>query len=843
MTNSNRWENAPAPDTPLPNIGQAALLLLLLGWLFVIPIAVSAALEFAEFIPPSLTAYISVIVTGTLLVLPIVGMMALSRGQDWSHLQPFTWALLVLAVYIIVATLLRAIAPSVSYPTTWPLQSMLRLLILTPLVFGLGVLGLRQVGVPGEMVPHAMGLDRPPLAGLLATFILIPIVTIGWPITGTLGDRWQVLYIGLQALGQMLPEVIMMWGVILGIITFNFQRHKALAALFTLFIYIAFLPSLIVPNNDWSALTWLIMGMPLALMMIELRALTGSIWVGILFATVYQATPTLFTDPRVQVPLITQPWQTAAFLWLVFGTGLIALLLWGGRQVLQPRWQLSALTTAGVALLAALFCSGLWSGLWLGAGEPGTYDDDVLIILTEQADLSEASTIVDPIARREFVRDALLEIAMQTQTPIWTELDALGLTYRPFYLINMIRVEGGQAWIDELEALPNVDRVMLNPNVRPYPTEELNIGYGAPLESAGDGPDWNILQVNADQVWEMGITGEGIVIAGQDTGYAWEHPAIRARYRGVVETEGEIDHTYDWHDAWDNSPIPFDDGQHGTHTMGTMVGDDGNGNQIGIAPGATWIGCRNMRRGLGNPASYTDCMEFFLAPYPPGGDPFTDGDVTMAPHVINNSWGCPDIEGCDDGVLEPAVEALRSAGIMMVVSAGNSGPGCQSVSEPPARYDAVFSVGATGRGGFITGFSSRGPVLRSEALMKPDITAPGSNIRSSLPGGRYGLADGTSMAGPHVAGLVALLWSANPDLIGDIDETERIIRESAQPTEVMATCGLTEPAPENPDLIDQIEALANATTCACGDVAGVPNNVYGWGEIDALAAVKLALGE
>ncbi|MCB0214333.1 MAG: S8 family serine peptidase, partial [Anaerolineae bacterium] len=191
--------------------------------------------------------------------------------------------------------------------------------------------------------------------------------------------------------------------------------------------------------------------------------------------------------------------------------------------------------------------------------------------------------------------------------------------------------------------------------------------------------------------------------------------------------------------------------------------------------------------------------------------------------------------------LEPAADALRAAGIMMVVSAGNSGPGCQTVSEPPARYDSVFSVGATNLGSSITSFSSRGPVPGDESLLKPDISAPGSNIRSSLAGGGYGTADGTSMAGPHVAGLVALIWSANPDLIGQIDATEDIIRQSAEPAEVVTTCQI-DPAnsTDEPSVLEELENLVDSSTCACGDVTGVPNNVYGWGEINALKAVQLA---
>src|SRR6476646_7675084 len=82
----------------------------------------------------------------------------------------------------------------------------------------------------------------------------------------------------------------------------------------------------------------------------------------------------------------------------------------------------------------------------------------------------------------------------------------------------------------------------------------------------------------------------------------------------------------------------LDDFFHGSHTTGTAIGDDGAGNQIGMAPGAKWIGCRNMDVGNGTPARYIECMEFFLAPYPIGGG---QGDPTKAPDITINSWGCP----------------------------------------------------------------------------------------------------------------------------------------------------------------------------------------------------------
>jgi len=224
-----------------------------------------------------------------------------------------------------------------------------------------------------------------------------------------------------------------------------------------------------------------------------------------------------------------------------------------------------------------------------------------------------------------------------------------------------------------------------------------------------------------------------------------------------------------------------------------------------------------MEEGWGTPATYAECFEFFLAPYPIGGNPSTDGVPSLAPHVINNSWTCPPSEGCDWDTLQAIVENVRAAGIVVVVSAGNSGSGCGTVQDPPAIYDAAFSVGATDSGGSIASFSSRGPVtVDGSGRLKPDVTAPGSWVRSSVPGGGYGWKSGTSMAGPHVAGTVVLLWSAAPSFIGDVDTTEQIIAQPARPR-IDASCG--------------------------GDPSGRPNNVYGWGIVDALAAVQEACAE
>jgi subtilisin family serine protease len=248
---------------------------------------------------------------------------------------------------------------------------------------------------------------------------------------------------------------------------------------------------------------------------------------------------------------------------------------------------------------------------------------------------------------------------------------------------------------------------------------------------------------------------------------------------------------------------------------GTAVGTDGAENRIGMAPGARWIGCRNMDQGNGTPARYTECFQFFLAPTDSAG---ANPRPELGADVTSNSWGCPPSEGCTDpDVLRAVVENTRAAGIFVAVSAGNSGPSCSTVDTVPAFYDAAFSVGASSIVDTIAGFSSRGPVIVDGSnRMKPDVTAPGVSIRSSIPGAAYSRFSGTSMASPHVAGAVALLWSAVPALANHVPETEALLRATA----VRLTS-------------DQ----------ECGGVSGsaVPNPVFGWGRIDVAAAVASAL--
>ena len=439
---------------------------------------------------------------------------------------------------------------------------------------------------------------------------------------------------------------------------------------------------------------------------------------------------------------------------------------------------------------------------------------EFLVFLREQASLRDAALLASKEEKGELVSRTLRETAVRSQAPVLSELKDLGAVVRPYWIANMVWVRGDLEIVRRMAERDDVLRVSANPRValRRLPPDP------ARDPEAPDAVEWGIAKTGAPSVWSLGFKGAGVVVAGQDTGYDWDHPALKAKYRGWNGSSAS--HDYSWHDAIHSgggacgadSPVPCDDDEHGTHTMGTMVGSDGT-NQIGMAPDAKWIGCRNMDQGNGTPATYAECFEWFVAPTNLAG---LDPDPAKAPHVINNSWGCPPSEGCTDPlVLKTVVENTRAAGIVVVVSAGNSGSSCGSVSDPPAIYDASFAVGATDSSDGIASFSSRGPAtVDGSGRLKPDVSAPGVSIRSSVPGVGYGSMSGTSMAGPHVAGHVALLLSAMPQWKGQVALVEDRIARSAVPRTSAQTCGGV-PGTE------------------------VPNNTFGWGRIDALSSVSM----
>ena len=492
----------------------------------------------------------------------------------------------------------------------------------------------------------------------------------------------------------------------------------------------------------------------------------------------------------------------------------------------------SSLTTTSSLTMTPKVDPGLFEALRRG----GTAD--VLVLFGPSPDLAPARRERDKVRRARWVYDALRDAARRAQAPLIERLDRDGVPHQRFWIVNAVRTRLDAPSLAAVRRMAGVTQIVAN---RPHhglaalPPGEEPEEPPPPPQYITNAIEWGVNRVEGPWAWGQGYRGQGVVVAGQDTGYDWDHPALTNTYRGYNPVTGLVSHNFNWHDSIHgdigtpngngcgyNSPVPCDDHNHGTHTMGTMVGNDlspndpnwpaGAPNAVGLAPGAKWIGCRNMDNGDGIPSTYIECFEWFVAPYPIGGNPMTDGDPTKAPDVINNSWGCPSSEGCTGPEIEPALNAADAAGILVVVSAGNAGSACSTINDAPAMYPRSLSVGATNSGDNLAGFSSRGPVTYlGQTLAKPEISAPGVSVRSSIVGTGYATFQGTSMAGPHVAGAAALLMSADPALRGQTDLLKAILTRTSD-VRLNNSCG--------------------------GAPGGRPNHLYGWGIVNARHAIE-----
>jgi hypothetical protein len=352
-----------------------------------------------------------------------------------------------------------------------------------------------------------------------------------------------------------------------------------------------------------------------------------------------------------------------------------------------------------------------------------------LVLLSQQAHpRPPLSAVPDRAAQGRAVMDALRDVATASQPPVRAQLDALGTRHRAYWVANLLAVEGNRAVVEAMAARPDVLKI------------ETDRAFRVPLETADalapqalTATEWNLSWINVPSVWALGDTGQNAVYANADTGVQWTHPALQPHYRGW--NGAAADHNYSWWDAIHadidgngnpcgfNLSAPCDDNGHGTHTMGTGVGDDGAGNQIGVAPGAKWIACRNMDANVGRPSTYIECMQFFLAPTNLNGN---NPDPSKRPDAVGNSYVCPSSELCTANSLLMAMDNLRAAGVFMAASAGNSGSACSTIGDPPALYDSAISVGATGfQSNTIASYSSRGPVTADgSGRAKPDLGHP-----------------------------------------------------------------------------------------------------------------------
>ena len=482
-----------------------------------------------------------------------------------------------------------------------------------------------------------------------------------------------------------------------------------------------------------------------------------------------------------------------------------------------------------------------------------------LVTLRAQADLEQvqARTFATLAQRRTAVVDALVETARTTQGPVKALLDAhMGAghatAYFPYYIVNGLAVQGDLATVialarreDVLYIAANYRLVQLKqPDAYTSTPEDVAgaVGAGvippalgvippAPGSTIGglDPANWNIDLIDAERVWnELGIDGRGAVVADFDTGVDWDHTALKAQYRGWDGTTAN--HNYNWFEFdarnpayWDPngnygrsaSSIPYDCSDHGTHTMGTMVGDGGTSStQIGVAPGAQWIAVpgicgRTMPDGYADDIGGIRTFQWLLCPTDLSGD-LSTRDCSKAPDVINNSWGS---SSPADDTFRPIIQALRAAGIVTVFASGNPSAGLGSIGSPASIPEAV-AVGATDRDDAITSFSGRGPSFY-EGVQKPQLTAPGRSVLSSVPGNGYASFSGTSMAAPHVSGLVALMVSAD--------------------------LRTRDPRDRRRDLsVDELLAFIQYSAVDLGPSG--PDDEYGYGRIDAYRAVRWVLG-
>lgn len=350
------------------------------------------------------------------------------------------------------------------------------------------------------------------------------------------------------------------------------------------------------------------------------------------------------------------------------------------------------------------------------------------------------------------------------------EMEAGTVTdYHSYHIVNGMAVTANQEIAEKIANFPEVEKILKNE------TRQLDSTFDKDednsLENNLNEVEWNVDNIDAPGAWNMGIDGTGTVVASLDTGAQWDHPALKNNYRGYDEATDEVDHQYSFFDATvAGQEEAYDDEGHGTHVTGTMVGNESDGsNQVGVAPGAEWISVK-VFDAAGNTTDdiLLEGAEWLLDP---------GGRVDLAPDAVNNSWSGG--SGIDEWYWE-TVENWREYGIFPEFSAGNTtitNPGGPGSVANPANYPHSFATGATDSDDMLADFSLRGPSPYDE--LKPNVSAPGVNVRSSVPGGGYGISSGTSMAGPAVTAVAAMLRQVNADI--SIETMEEVLMDTATP--------------------------------------------------------------
>ncbi|CAL8145234.1 unnamed protein product [Orchesella dallaii] len=378
-------------------------------------------------------------------------------------------------------------------------------------------------------------------------------------------------------------------------------------------------------------------------------------------------------------------------------------------------------------------------------------------------------------------------LAETTQKNVVSILNTKNVKYDAYWISNQVFVkEASYDLVKAIAALPEVAEVR----------EEIIVYIDEPIQGDAEiNAEWGIEKIEAEAAWALpgGNNGQGVVVSSIDTGVRVTHESLRNNFRS---SKG-------WFDPYTRTATPTDNNGHGTHTMGTIAGSGG----IGVAPGAQWISCRGCSTSSCTENALNACGEFITCPTDADG---SGADCSQAPDVCSNSWG----GGQGDNWYNPIVSVWRAAGIVPVFAQGNSGPSCGTANSP-GDSDLVIGVGATTANDGIASFSSLGP--STSGAIKPDISAPGQNVRSAwyTSDSAYNTISGTSMACPHIAGMTALLLSRNPNLT--YDQVRDLLKDNTD------------------------RDLASANTCGGTPPTEFPNNIYGFGRANARKSLAAAI--
>lgn len=378
---------------------------------------------------------------------------------------------------------------------------------------------------------------------------------------------------------------------------------------------------------------------------------------------------------------------------------------------------------------------------------------------------------VDLTERARIVITTLQNKANSTQGPIISYIQSQMnqgkvREFIPFWITNMIYVDATPDVLIQISqrsdvALMDYDqKSTMDLPLTPYTDVSRN---AASVENG-------LKAIKADSLWRMGYTGAGRTVMHIDTGVDGLHVALASRWWG--------NNGRPWWQAWydpiaPSTTAPFDCGTHGTHTMGIMCGR-GATDTVGVAPDARWMAAGITDcPGSSNPTMNIAAFQWAMNP------DSNAGTSTDMPDAISCSWQDPSQAGsvqCSPtGIYALTLTAVEAAGIGVVFSAGNSGSGASTITPPKnLSLDSVstMSVGnidGNNPGLPISSSSSRGPSTcggTGTLLIKPEVVAPGTNVRSTVPGNSYANNSGTSMASPHVGASIALLRQVAPSMTG-----------------------------------------------------------------------------